>query len=234
MERSQGSGSAACVRFWRWGPEGQQRERFPKGDRPFRLMPATRKGFLVAGICFAQSHAGMGPEGVQGAIGKPPGRLRRGEILCDTGRKGRPFSCLPQKAVSCGRFRPRIQGWAPKGSRGRSESFLVASAEAKSFVIWEKKGRPFFLPSTSSLFLWEVSSACGRTRYFPSLESTQRCRGRPKVHGTWPPRTPVAKQQCAASLAGRAQRSSHPVPGRLLPPSAQSIPPASGAGLSLE
>ena len=54
-----------------------------------------------------------------------------------------PFPACRKKAVSCGRFRPRIQGWAPKGSRGRSESPLVASAEAKSFVIREKKGRPF-------------------------------------------------------------------------------------------
>ena len=44
--------------------------------------------FPLQGNCFlwkiSPTHIGMGPEGVQGAIGKPPGRLRRGEILCDT------------------------------------------------------------------------------------------------------------------------------------------------------
>ena len=47
--------------------------------------------FPLQGNCFlwkiSPTHIGMGPEGVQGAIGKPPGRLRRGEILCDTGKE---------------------------------------------------------------------------------------------------------------------------------------------------
>ena len=103
----------------------------------------------------------------------------------------------------------------PKGSRGRAESPLVASAEAKVFVIRERKafscplqgscflhkfllvarGRRFPKGERKALwpppqrrnllrygkgkkgsfpclpqgmyFLWEVSSACGRTRYFP-------------------------------------------------------------------
>ena len=38
----------------------------------------------------------MGPEGFQRAIGKPPGRLRRGEIFCDTGKARKAlFPCLP-------------------------------------------------------------------------------------------------------------------------------------------
>ena len=187
------------------------------------------------------TYTGMGPEGVQGASGKPPGRLRRGETLCDTWKarkalflpatrnlflvespmrskgpkvsKGRPesplvasaeakafvirkrkvgpFPACRKEGVSCERFRPLTKGWAPKGSRGRPESSLVASAEAKSFVIREKKGRPFSCLPQAVCFLWEVSSACGRTRYFPSLESTQRVPGAAKgcmEHGR--PRTP--------------------------------------------
>ena len=82
----------------------------------------------------------MGPEGVQGASGKPPGRLCRGETFCDTGEsKIGSFPCLAQE----------------------------------------------------NCFLWEVSSACGRTRYFPTRESTQRVPGAAKgcmSHGR--PRTP--------------------------------------------
>ena len=106
----------------------------------------------------------MGAEGFQWAIGKPFGRLRRGETLCETEKsKGALFPCLPQ-GIS---------------------------------------------------FLWEVSSACGRTRYFPSLESTQRVPGAAQgcmSHGR--PRTPVAKEQCTASLAGARPAEFTSVPGR--------------------
>ncbi len=65
-----------------------------KKGRPFSCLPQE--------VCFSwevlPTHIGMGPEGVQGAIGKPPGRLRRGEILCDTGKvKKALFHCLPQE-----------------------------------------------------------------------------------------------------------------------------------------
>ena len=87
--------------------------------------------FPPQGNCFlwkiSPTHIGMGPEGVQGAIGKPPGRLRRGEILCDAGkRKVGPFPAFHKKSVSCGRFRPPAggrgtfpHGKVPKGRRGR-------------------------------------------------------------------------------------------------------------------
>ena len=80
---------------------------------------------------------------------------------------------------------------APKVSKGRAESPLVASAEAKPSVLQEKQGRAFPCHPQEICFLWEVSSACGRTRYFPSLESTQRVPGAAKgcmSHGR--PRTP--------------------------------------------
>ena len=63
--------------------------------------------------------------------------------------------------------------------------------------------------------MWEVSSACGRTRYFPTRESTQRVPGAAKgcmSHGR--PRTPVAKEQCTASLAGARPAGFTSVPGR--------------------
>ena len=148
---------------------------------------------LPQGICFLWNPP-MRSKGPKVSKGRPESPLvasAEAKAFVIRKRKVGPFPAFRKKAVSCGRFRPRIQGWAPKGSRGRSESPLVASAEAKSFVIREKKGRPFSCLPQAVCFLWEVSSACGRTRYFPSLESTQRVPGAAKgcmEHGR--PRTP--------------------------------------------
>ena len=81
-------------------------------------------------------YIGMGPEGVQGAIGKPPGRLRRGEILCETGKyKKGPFLAFHKKPVTCERFRPPAggrgtfpHGKVPKGCRGRPKGACLVAA----------------------------------------------------------------------------------------------------------
>ena len=102
--------------------------RFPKGDRKALWSPPQRRNPLGYGekkgrpvscllqeVCFLWEvlpmYTGMGPEGVQGAIGKPFGRLRRGEILWDTGKKGRPVSCLPQGSRFLWEVSPAC-GWA--------------------------------------------------------------------------------------------------------------------------
>ena len=60
------------------------------------FLPATRKR-LFANSDFALRQRA---EGFQRAIGKPFGRLRRGEILCDTGkRKVGPFPACRKEAV---------------------------------------------------------------------------------------------------------------------------------------
>ena len=81
-------------------------------------------------------YIGMGPEGVQGAIGKPPGRLRRGEILCNAGkRKVGPFPAFHKESVSRERFRPPAggrgtfpHGKVPKGCRGRPKGACLMAA----------------------------------------------------------------------------------------------------------
>ena len=115
----------------------------------------------------------------------------------------------------------------PKVSKGRPESPLVASAEAKSFVIREKKGRPLSCLPQAVCFLWEVSSACGRTRYFPRAGKYPKgAGGVQRVHVSWPPPDPpLLSYSAPLASQGRAQRSSHPFPGGPLSPSAQSIPP---------
>ena len=168
MERSQGSGSAACVRFWGWAPKGARGK--GRHSRQWRLsMPAflnRNKRRNAAPIEVAER-----PE-------SPPGRLRRGESLCDTWKARKALPLPSSRNLFLVEFPIRSKG--PKVSKGRPESPLVASAEAKPFAIREKKGRPFSCLPQAVCFLWEVSSACGRTRYFPSLESTQRVPGAAK------------------------------------------------------
>ena len=79
----------------------------------------------------------VGAEGFQRASGKPFGRLRRGETFCDTGKvRIGSFPCLAQEIYFLWQV-PCAAG-GPKVSKGRPESPLVASAEAKPFVIREK------------------------------------------------------------------------------------------------
>ena len=97
-------------------------------------MPSTRNQFLVGG--FAHSQRDGAPEGVQGASGKPPGRLRRGEILCNMGKGRKALSlAFHKESVSCGRFRPPAggrgtfpHGKVPKGCRGRPKGACLMAA----------------------------------------------------------------------------------------------------------
>ena len=81
-------------------------------------------------------YIGMGPEGVQGATGKPPGRLRRGETLHKTEKARKHLSLAShKKPVSCGRFRPPAggrgtfpHGKVPKGCRGRPKGACLMAA----------------------------------------------------------------------------------------------------------
>ena len=77
-----------------------------------------------------------GAEGFQRAIGKPFGRLRRGETLCGTGKyKEGPFLAFHKKPVTCERFRPPAggrgtfpHGKVPKGCRGRPKGACLMAA----------------------------------------------------------------------------------------------------------
>ena len=159
----------------------------------------------------------MGPEGFQRAIGKPFGRLRRGETFWDTGKARRAlFPCLVQEICSLWKVSSACNRWAPEGVRGRAESPLVASAEAKPFGIREKQGRLF------SLAFHKKPVSCGRFRppaggrgTFPHGKVPKGCRGRPKGACLMAaPGPPVAKLQCTASLAGARPARLTSVPGR--------------------
>ena len=93
---------------------------------------------------------------------------------------------------------------------------MVASAEAKSFVMREKKGRPVSYLPQGSCFLWEVSPACGRTRYFPRAGKYPKgAGGVQRVHVSWPPPDPpLLSYSAPLASQGRAQLALHPFPGR--------------------
>ena len=219
-----------------------------------------------------------GPKVSKGRVGKPLGRLRRGETLRKTGKsKEGSFLCLPQEIcfflasshcrkrapkVSKGRsesplvasaeakpsvLRKRKEGifplsfirnsffvslvrykrWAPKGSRGRAESPLVASAEAKPSAKQKKQGSSFSLPSTRNLFLvrgfvrLRADEVLSHTGKYPKGAG-----GGQRVHGTWPPPDPpLLRNSAPLASQGRAQLGSRPSLGGPLSPSAQLIPP---------
>ena len=116
---------------------------------------------------------------------------------------------------------------APKGSRGRPESPLVASAEAKSSTKQKKQESIFPLPPTRNLFLVggfvrlradEVLSITGK---YPKGAG-----GGQRVHVSWPPPDPpLLSSSAPLASQGRAQLGSRPSLGGPLSPSAQLIPP---------
>ena len=75
--------------------------------------------------------------------------------------------------------------------------------------------------------LWEVSSACGRTRYFPRAGKYPKgAGGGQRVHAAWPPPDPpLLRNSAPLASQGRAQLGSRPSLGGPLSPSAQLIPP---------
>ena len=75
--------------------------------------------------------------------------------------------------------------------------------------------------------MWEVSSACGRTRYFPRAGKYPKgAGGGQRVHVSWPPPDPpLLRNSAPLASQGRAQLGSRPSLGGPLSPSAQLIPP---------
>ncbi len=120
-----------------------------KARRPFSL-PSTRNPFLVENPIRLKRWAPKVSKGraesplVASAEAKP----------CETEKARRPFSLPSTRNPFLVENPICIKRWAPKVSKGRSESPLVASAEAKPCET-EKARRPFSLPSTRNPFLVE-------------------------------------------------------------------------------
>ena len=115
----------------------------------------------------------------------------------------------------------------PKVSKGRAESPLVASAEAKSPKKLEKARKRFPLPPTRSLLLvggfvrLRADEVLSHTGKYPKGAG-----GGQRVHVSWPPPDPpLLRYSAPLASQGRAQLGSLPSLGGPLSPSAQLIPP---------
>ena len=116
---------------------------------------------------------------------------------------------------------------APKVSKGRAESPLVASAEAKLSAKQRKARKVFPLPSTRNQFLvggfvrLRADEVLSHTGKYPKGAG-----GGQRVHVSWPPPDPpLLSYSAPLASQGRAQRGSRPSLGGPLSPSAQSSPP---------
>ena len=158
----------------------------------------------------------MGTEGFQRAIGKPFGRLRRGETLHETGKsKKNPFPTSHKKSISCRKpYSPQEVG--PEGFQRAIGKPFGRLRRGETLQNRKEQGTPFPLPSTRNLFLVrgfvrlradEVLSLRGKV--------PKGRRGRPKgACLVAAPGPPVAKLQCTASLAGARPARFTSVPGR--------------------
>ena len=134
---------------------------------------------------------------------------------CETEKARRPFSLPSTRNPFLVENPIRLKRWAPKVSKGRSESPLVASAEAKPCET-EKARRLFSLLSTRNLFLVRGFARLRADEVLsPRGKVPKGRRGRPKGACLMAaPGPPVAKQQCTASLAGARPARFTSVPGR--------------------
>ena len=167
------------------------------------------------------------PEGVQGDDRKAPWSPPLRRNLLRNRKKNVKLFPLPPTRNPFLVVPIRFNRWTPKVSKGRSESPLVASAEAKLSMKQEKARRTLSLPPIRNLFLvggfarlraGEVLSIIGK--YPKAAGGVQR------VHATWPPPDPpLLRNSSPLASQGRAQLALHPSLGGPLSPSAQLIPP---------
>ena len=173
-------------------------------------LPSTRNLFFCA------THLLQGPEGFQRAIGKPFGRLRRGEILCETGKSKEGLSSAFHKKPSFCEKPYSLQEAGPEGFQRAIGKPFGRLRRGESSCETEKESKLL------SIALHKKSVSCGRFRppaggrgTFPHGKVPKGCRGRPKGACLMAaPGPPVAKQQCTASLAGARPARFTSVPGR--------------------
>ena len=210
-----GDGKAHC-------PLPQRRNPLRNRKKPGRLFPLLSTGnasLVESSICFKR----WAPEGVQGASGKPPPLVASAEAKpSEKQEKARKafFLAIHRICITCGKSPFASRGGPPKGSRGRAESPLVASAEAKPSAKQKKQDRLFPLLSTRNLCLvggfvrLRADEVLSHTGKYPKGAG-----GGQRVHVSWPPPDPpLLRNSAPLASQGRAQLSSRPSPGGPLSP----------------
>ena len=174
---------------------------------------------------FAGKMAVERAEGFQRAIGKPFGRLRRGETLRKTGKSKKGLSLAFHKKFFS-RATPLLQR-GPEGVQGASGKPPGRLRRGETLRKTEKQGSSFSLPSTRNLFLvrgfvrLRADEVLSHTGKYPKGAG-----GGQRVHVSWPPPDPpLLRNSAPLASQGRAQLGSRPSLGGPLSPSAQLIPP---------
>ena len=107
-------------------------------------------------------------------------------------KQGSSFSlAIHRKCITCGKFHLLQEVGPRRGPGGERKAPWSPPQRRNPLRSRKSKIGSFPCHPQGICFLWEVSSACGRTRYFPTRESTQRVPGAAKgcmSHGR--PRTP--------------------------------------------
>ena len=163
---------------------------------------------------FAGKMAVERAEGFQRAIGKPFGRLRRGETLCKTGKVRKVLSFAFHKKFFS-RATPLLQR-GPEGVQGAIGKPPGRLRRGETLRKIEKARKLFFLAfHKKSVSCERFRPPAGGRGTFPHGKVPKGCRGRPKGACLMAaPGPPVAKEQCTASLAGARPAGFTSVPGR--------------------
>ena len=160
------------------------------------------------------------PKGSRGRPERPWSPPQRRNPLWNRKIQGRPLPCLSQ-APHFLLYKFPCAARGPKVSKGRPESPLVASAEAKSSAKQENTRKALSLPFTRNLLLVR---GFARLRADEVLSHTGKypkgAGGGQRVHVSWPPPDPpLLRNSAPLASQGRAQLGSHPSLGGPLSPS---------------
>ncbi len=195
--------------------------RFPKGERkalwspPQRRNPAKQRkarkppslpstrNQLTCGPPFASKGVPRRfPKGERKALWSPPQRRNPAKQ-----RKARKPPSLPstRNQLTCGTPHS-LQKECPEGFQRASGKPFGRLRRGETPRNRGKQGSLLPCHPQEIYFLWEVSSACGRTRYFPRAGKYPKgAGGGQRVHAAWPPPVPpLLRNSAPLASQGRA------------------------------
>ena len=232
-EQTSGQGVSAAPGWGRTQRKRLVQEIGARGSKELRAFIkkafwGTRKVFLRCCKPPFAAREKFSPEGFQRASGKPFGRLRRGEISCETEKESKALSFANYKqSIFCGNFRSSAREGPRRFPKGERKALWSPPQRRTPLRNRKKKVKLFPLPVTRNLFLvrgfvrLRADEVLSHTGKYPKGAG-----GGQRVHVSWPPPDPpLLRNSAPLASQGRAQLGSRPSLGGPLSPSAQLIPP---------